>query len=281
MKKLSILIILMAAVVFRSAAQGEQLVVPLSEPGKPYSINVNLLFGAIKISAYEGKDIIIDAVPSGGEKKPASVNENRTTVTKKDDLSAGMKKISDGQRLSITAEEKGNKVSVNMEQWSRTKDLIIKIPQGSSSVKLSTINGGDIVAENLSGELEISNVNGSIYLNGITGSGVVNTINGNVKVVFKSINSSAPMAFTTLNGDVDVTFPATLKTDVKLKSDHGEIYTDFDIVIDKNQPKVNKSNAPGTYKVSIDQWIYGKISGGGPEVMMKNMHGNIYIRKAK
>jgi hypothetical protein len=33
--------------------------------------------------------------------------------------------------------------------------------------------------------------------------------------------------------------------------------------------------------LKIEDWVYGKIDGGGPEIMMKNMNGNIYIRRAK
>jgi len=29
------------------------------------------------------------------------------------------------------------------------------------------------------------------------------------------------------------------------------------------------------YSVKIEDWVYGKIDGGGPEMLMKNMNGNI------
>ncbi len=35
------------------------------------------------------------------------------------------------------------------------------------------------------------------------------------------------------------------------------------------------------YRINIEEWVYGKIGGGGPEMMMKTMNGNIYIRKMK
>ena len=35
------------------------------------------------------------------------------------------------------------------------------------------------------------------------------------------------------------------------------------------------------YQLKLDDWIIGKINGGGPEVLMKNMNGNIYVRKNK
>ena len=34
-------------------------------------------------------------------------------------------------------------------------------------------------------------------------------------------------------------------------------------------------------KLRLDDWIMGKINGGGPQILMKNMNGNIYLRKTK
>jgi len=89
------------------------------------------------------------------------------------------------------------------------------------------------------------------------------------------------MAFSTLNGNVDVSFPASAKSNLRLKSERGEIFTDFDIDIDKTQPKTELKKEAGMYQLKLDDWIMGKINGGGPEVMMKNMNGNIYVRKNK
>jgi DUF4097 and DUF4098 domain-containing protein YvlB len=110
---------------------------------------------------------------------------------------------------------------------------------------------------------------------------VANTVNGKVEVTFKTIDPKAPMAFSTLNGNVDVTFPASLKANVKLKSDRGDIYTDFDVVTEQHKPNVSRSGGSGMISLKIEDWVYGKIDGGGPEIMMKNMNGNIYIQKAK
>jgi hypothetical protein len=100
-----------------------------------------------------------------------------------------------------------------------------------------------------------------------------------VKANFKSVTAESPMAFTSLNGRIDVTFPSSAKFDVKLKSDRREIYSDSDV--DKTQPKANRVSKGGMYKVTVDDWIQSKVNSGGSEVMMKNMHGNIYIRKTK
>lgn len=271
--------------------QKEQLTVPLSEPGKPFKLNVGLVNGSIKVVSYEGKDIVIDVQSGSTTDKKArkagrdggvNVNVNvNTNVNNEKNNSGGMKRINAGNNFDVSAEEKNNRVTVHSDSWKGAITLTIKVPQSEAGLKLHTVNDGDIDVTNVNGELEISNTNGAIHLTNVSGSVVANTVNGSVVATFKSIDTKAAMAFSTLNGNVDVTFPATFKGNVKLKTDMGEMYTDFDIETDRSQAKVNRTNQGGMYRVSTDNWIYGKINGGGPEIMMKNMTGNIYIRKAK
>jgi hypothetical protein len=246
-----------------------QLTVPLSDPGKPYKLSVNLVSGSITVTGYEGKEIVIDAQADQDKKG----DENQTVN--------GMRKISGGNPLDLSAEEKSNRVSVHSQSTERPIRLTIKVPRDGCTLKLGTVNDGDIAVSNLDGEMEITNVNGSITLSKVSGSVVANTVNGDLVVGFLSVDPKAPMAFSTLNGNVDITFPVTLKANMKLKSDRGEMFTDFDLAVDKSQPKINRTNSGGMYRLTVDDWVYGKINGGGPEMLMKNMNGNIYIRKAK
>ena len=251
----------------------EQLTIPLTDPNKPGSLHVGIINGSIHVVGYAGKEVVVDAV--------AETNAGKKKEEKPDELANGMKRISTRGGLDLSAEEQNNKINLSSGgSMKRSVNLTIKVPQ-QFSLKVSTINHGDIVIENVTGELEINNVNGPITLTGVSGSAVANSVNGQLKATFKNVNSEAPMAFSTLNGNVDVTFPANAKFDVKLKSDRGEIFSDFDVDVDKSQPKASRSSKDGMYKVSIDDWVQGKVNGGGREVMMKNMHGNIYIRKAK
>ncbi|HEX4373957.1 MAG TPA: hypothetical protein VHZ50_11700 [Puia sp.] len=246
----------------------DELVVPLSNPGKPYTLKVGLVSGSITVSASTGKDIIIDVKSDGKAKGEMTTADN------------GMKKISKGSSYGVTAKEDDNIVNVSTDNPNEAVFLTLKIPQ-DVKLKLSTVNDGDITVNNIKGELEINNVNGAITLNNISGSVVASTINGDVITTFTTVDSKAPMAFSSLNGNVDVTFPSGAQYNMKLKSDRGEIYTDFDIAVDKTESKVSNTNHSGMYELKKDDWITGKINGGGPEVLMKNMEGNIYIRKAK
>ncbi|MDO3643254.1 DUF4097 family beta strand repeat-containing protein [Mucilaginibacter sp. L3T2-6] len=256
---------------YAQTAEKEQLVVPLSQPGRPYKLDVGIVDGSITVIGYEGKDIIIETK----EKDRGERQRNQHTRD-------GMHSLSTGRRADIQANENNNTVTVEGEAGRET-NLVLKVPQGDAALKLQTVNNGDILVSNINGDLELTNTNGGIKATGISGSVVANTVNGNVIVTFKSIDPKAAMAFTTLNGNVDVTFPPSLKANVKLKSDRGDIFTDFDVVAEEHKPTVsNKSTPKGKmYSLKVEDWVYGKINGGGPQLMMKNMNGNLYIRKVK
>lgn len=269
--KIAGLVLLSLMIATKSLAQSgstETLTVPLSSPGKAYSLKVHLVTGSIKVTGYDGKDIVINASPrTGDDEEGSKTSEN------------GMKRISTPGGFEITAKEADNTVTVNTGNPNRAVDLDLKIPQ-DVKLKLGTVNDGEVVVENVRGELEVNNVNDKITLTNISGSVVANTVNGDINVTFKTVDPKAPMAFSTLNGDVNVTLPADTKANLKLKSDNGDVFSDFDVDIDKTPAKIDKTTEPGLYKIKKDDWVNGKINGGGPEMLMKNMQGNIYVKKA-
>jgi hypothetical protein len=259
--------LLIGSTSYAQSGSTEQLTVPLSSPGKQYSLKVHLVTGSIKVVGYDGKEIIINVTTRGGDEEGSKTPEN------------GMKRISSPGGYEVTAKEADNTVTVNTGNPSKALDLELKIPQ-DVKLKIGTVNDGEVRVENVKGELEVNNVNDKITLTNISGSVVANTVNGDVDVTFKTIDPKAPMAFSTLNGDVNVTLPADTKANLKLKSDNGDVFSDFDIDIDKTPSKTDKTTEPGMYKIKKDDWVYGKINGGGPEMMMKNMQGNIYVKKS-
>lgn len=274
MKKISIVRLFLPVILFsiHAVAQDshqEQLTVPLSDPGKAFKLNVGLVDGSITITGYDGKDILINGETDSKKNK----NESSESA-------GGMKRLN-ANSLSIVAEEKNNQVNIHTDRPNKTIHLSIKIPKGATNIKLETVNNGDIEVINVNGAMEITNVNGGIKLSDVSGSVVANTVNGDVVATFKSIDPKAPMAFSTLNGNVDVSFPGSLKANVKLKSDNGGIFTDFEIAVDRTQPAVERTTEGKMYKISVKDWVYGKIAGGGPEILMNNMNGNIYARKMK
>jgi hypothetical protein len=270
MKNTIYIIIFLSFFSIQAFAQNDQLeevVVPLSKPGSQGHLEVSVLNGSIIVTGTKGKEVIIRA--SGGDARPSRA---------KDEVD-GLKRVTNNS-LGLEVTERDNDVRIKTEAIHRIVNLEILVPQ-NFNLKISSVNKGNIEIRNVSGDFELNNVNGSIIMENISGSALANTINGKIKAVFTDWNNKSPMAFSTLNGEVDITLPANAKFTAKFGSDRGEVYTDFEIVKEKTQPVVNKKSDGGLYKVTIEDLITGKVNGGGPEIMIKNMNGNIYVRKKK
>ena len=250
----------------KTRAGSDRVSVTLSDPSRPATVKAGLIAGGITVKAYDGKEIVVEA--------HARKNDDS------DQEGNGPKRISVAS-TGLTVEEENNQVNINTESFSRPIDLTISVPV-HTSLHLRAINEGDIVVTGVDGEMDIDDVNGSVTLNNIAGSAVAHALNGRLLATFTRINQK-PMAFSSLNGDIDITFPADLKANVSLRSDRGDVFRDFDVQLQASsaQPIVEDSRGHGgKYRVKIDKTVRGTINGGGPEFQFTNFNGQIYIRKA-
>ena len=238
----------------RLMAQGDrQLVVRLSQPGKVFTLNVNIGRAAINVTGYNGKDVIV------------GIDTDETKGREK---------------VDVTAHEKNNEVTIEAPDRKKVR-LNIKVPQTQGIFKLSSVNGGRIMISDVTGNLEIQNKSGGISALNISGSVIASTLSGRITVSFKNVDPGVPMAFSTVSGGINISFPADLKANLKIRSDLGKVYSDFDLVGDAAHPKVLRDEKDGACHLSVDDWIYGRVGGGGPEFLVKNTNGIIHIYKTK
>ncbi len=269
MKKTTTLIIgilIAAYCMAQESGFSEKFTIPLTSPGERAHIKLDQVQGDIKVSAYNGKEVIIIAQSSG-----QSIQHGHD---KNEEVPPGMKRIA-STGIELRAKEQNNEIEINTDSWKTRVDIEMKVP-ANCDLYLHTIHG-DIEVNGVHGVMDISGINGAIRLANIEGSVVANTVNGEVKANLLKTEPNEPMSFITLNGNVELTLPARIKATTKMKSDQGEIYTDFEMAMERS--KTNVKREEGQYEVAINKWVYGKINGGGPEYTLKNMNGNIIVRK--
>ncbi len=274
MKKSVFILTLLGAGLAWPQDTGDRITVPFSDPSRPHTLKVNLINGGITVKGYDGKEAIIES-HSGSDEEREHRHERPPHGAE------GMKRITN-TAMGLTAEEEDNVLSIGAHPGHNV-NLVIQVPV-NTSLKLSCINDGDIAVDRISGEVEVNNTNGGVKLTNVSGSVIAHALNENVVVKLNQVAPDKSMSFTSLNGDIDVTFPPDTKARVKLKTDNGEIYTDFDIRLDAGgqKPVIEDGRANhGKYKVRVDHAMYGTINGGGPEFQFQTFNGNIYIRKAK
>ncbi|WP_299625977.1 DUF4097 family beta strand repeat-containing protein [uncultured Tenacibaculum sp.] len=267
MKAIKIIISVFFFVVSQLTAQ-ETVKVPLTDASKPGFLKVKILNGSIKVKGTNTKEVLITA----SLRKEGSYRNKRKIVKKKLE---GLKQISN-TGLDFSVKEYNNAIDVDSDR-NGTTDFEIEVPK-NFSLKLSTYNSGEIYVENINGVMDVSNANGKITLRDISGAVSADALNQDITVNFIKVKPNTPMAFSSLNGDIDITFPKSFKADVRIKSERGDIFTDFDLKSKPVKTKVNRENSGKGYKVKIEKWIEGAINGGGPEILFKNYNGDVIIR---
>lgn len=280
---------------FTQDSATEKVTVPFSNPGKPGKIEVSNQRGSITVKGYSGQEVIVAATIR--EKKVGEEDEAQRDLRaderermagraeKEADQSqktTGLKKIPLPGSSGLTIEEENNTIEIRTSSIRQSVDLNIQVPY-STSMELSTLISGNIAIDGVRGDIDVSNMNGSIMLTAISGTVLAHSLNGGIEVVFKEITPGKPMSFSTMNGDIDLILPGSTKANLKMKTDYGDIFSDFDIKINPTPQKASEepTREGGRYRISFDKYYLGSINGGGPEYLLKTFHGDIMIRKAK
>jgi len=251
----------------------DRVSVPLRDPSRPGLVKVNLMTGGIVVKGYDGKEVIVEA----------RLREGKSSSKEKADKKAdGLKRI-DIATTGLTVEEEDNLVTVSTGPNGRTVDLTLQVPT-ATSLKLSCLNDGSIMVEKVEGEIEANNLNGSVTLTHVSGVVIAHSLNGEVLTQMDKVTPDKPMSFSTLNGEIDVTLPPDIKAKVKLETENGAIYSDFEIGLDRNPrpPAVEDGRKQGgRYRIEFPKGVVGSINGGGSDIHFKTLNGNIHVRKGK
>ncbi len=264
------------------AQKEEEYKLSFSNPDEPGFIHIEVFQGDINIEGYAGKEVILKNLPGKNEYMdvvPVIPEIPHDPEQKNEEISKeGLKKIKSSS-FDINVTEEGNKITIRSGAPMYYQNYEIKVPY-ECSFKISTVNG-NISVKDIKGELEINTVNGQVTLAKVAGSAVASTVNGTIKVGFKEVTPDSPMAFSTINSPIDVTLPSTTKATLKMKTERGEIYSNFDMDIKEEQEKTHKEYKHAYTETSWTKWTTGKINGGGPELVFKSLHGDIHVRKGE
>jgi len=270
----------------------DKVTVPFSNPGKPGFIEVHVQRGSITVEGYNGSEVVIEVILREskigtygfGDNVVDRIEKITGTLRKKEtgNKTEGLKKLALPGSTGLSVEEEDNRMEIRTRTMRNAVDLMIRVPF-STSLDLSSLMGGAIEVDKVKGEIEVSNMNGTINLKSVSGTVLANSMSGSIEVTFTEVNPDTPMSFTTMSGDIDVTLPPNTKANLKMKTDFGEIYSDFEIAVSQAPQKTetDPEEEDGRFRIAFDKYYLGAINGGGPEFLLKTMQGDILIRKAK
>lgn len=134
-------------------------------------------------------------------------------------------------------------------------DFELRVP-AETSVSARTVTDGSIVVERVRGHIDAAHVNGKVTLVDV----------GEARAV-------------TVNGDVVVRARAGFAADLTVKTNLGEIHSDFEVSY-QPQEAVIETKA-GRRIVRAGNSTALRIGAGGPSMSLETLNGNIEIRRAR
>ena len=234
-------------------ADPNRLTITLSDPDRPATVQVRALQSDITVNAYAGRDVIITADDDVFTPNPDA---------------QGLRRLTAGGGFVV--DEENNVVSIRSSNRFDSTNLSIQVPTRTNLQIESTFGGIDI--EGIDGDIEVTGMNDNITLTNIAGSVVAHSQNGDLQVTMTRVTPDKPMAFSSVNGSVDVTLPASTRANLSMSTINGDVYTDFDIEIEsQGDPRIFQPNFLG-------QNITGTINGGGPVFELQTVNGSIFVR---
>src|SRR3954447_3178020 len=256
---------------FAQESAGQRVVVPARNTTHPRVVKASLLNSGITIKTHAGKDGIVESVASGTRERERERERERT----RERVPEGMRRI-DLPVGGFSVEEEDNVISIR-SGVSMSGNLVVSVPV-DTSVQLRSTHGS-IVVDGLHGEVDAQSTNGRVELMNISGTIVAETTNGSIRASLDRVDPAKPLSFSSTNASVEVTLPADLKANLKMRSFNGSIWSDFDMKVSGAQPVQSSGGSDAKFQVKFDRTMYGTINGGGVEASFSTLNGRIVIKK--
>jgi hypothetical protein len=226
-----------------------------SEPG---TLRAGVRWGRISVRGHDGYEVLVSArvIPENGRRYDRSLHD----------------------LINLRVEERNNIMDLRIDSelpGFYGVELEITVPT-QTRLELEMTGGGDIFVAGVSGVVDVANHNGSVELTELGSNAVVDARNGSITATFDAVDPELPMAFSTLNGSVDVTLPEGAAADLRIRHTYGGVESDFPLrTSDGRQVTADLAGLDkGETRV-----LSASLNGGGPRFDFFTANGTVYLRR--
>lgn len=243
-----------------SAAQAQEYRTKLS--GKDRKVVIEMQHGSeVTVEGYDGDELIIKG--DNAEEAPKRAEGLRPVYNS----------AVDNTRIGLAVTKEANTVRI-VKASRQDGHYTIRVPRSADVVyREMQWGGGNVVLQNLQGKLEVMMKSSDAKMLNVAGPVVASSTSGDITVRYTSLGTG-PSAITNISGAIDVALPTATKASLMMRTISGEVYTDFDMSMPKS------ANSSGLTQIG-GQTLNGAINGGGTSISLKNVSGDVYVRKAK
>ena len=142
----------------------------------------------------------------------------------------------------------------------------VNVRGATAGVSANSVSG-DVVLADVAGDIRLNSVSGDVRVSGATtGSIHANSVSGDVEIAIDQLSGSGDFDFSTVSGDVVITFPANLDATLEMSTVSGELTSDFPLT----------TNGGDRRRRNIEARIG---SGGGRTLKFNSVSGNVTLRR--
>lgn len=194
------------------------------------------------------------------------------------DRAKGLKPLSatgpENTGIGLSVIQEGNEIIISAA--SRNADdseYTIRLPKNIKlQADLNTWQAGDFYVKGMTNEVEAKSQSSDMVFVDVTGPIIAHSLSSDIEVVFTTLNQSTPSSISSTSGDIDITIPASTKGNFHMSSVSGEVYTDLDFEF-SNEKDLKRFGGGMSAKANLN--------GGGVEISLKSVSGDVFIRKGK
>jgi hypothetical protein len=141
----------------------------------------------------------------------------------------------------------------------------VNVTGATAGVSANSVSGS-VTLTDVSGEIRVNSVSGDVKVSGAsTGSIRANSVSGDVHIGIDQLSGSGDLDFSTVSGDVDISFPSNLDAVVQMSTVSGELTSDFPLT----------TQGDGERRRNIE----ARIGAGGRLLKFHSVSGNVTLRR--
>jgi hypothetical protein len=199
-----------------------------SDSSKPGTLKIHLSRGAVHIRGADQPDIAIESDVAPAQTKPRP---------------DGLRVLSAASGYAFAEKDNVATLDYGSNAW-QAAAFHVTVPR-NTRVIVNNALGGEVTCSDLTGDIEIKSLGGAVHLDDVAGGALVETMNGEIRARIRQLPANRPLSFTSMNGAVVIQLPADAKANVRLRTQNGEILTDFDA-----QALVTRTDIPADHAAS-------------------------------
>lgn len=240
-------------------------VVPISDSIQNPILLVFHSMGDIHVKGHQGNQIFAYTQENMPSLSELMGNQNKEEVFTY--IDKYQRKISVKQNNYIRIQQTDSLFQIETNALTLNKNLFILAP-GRSSVAITIRDLGNIMIQQIQGDVDAQTQTGSIYIEDVSGHVSANTVHGNIISDFSKQKQVKPLFLTALLGNIEVIVPRSSKNSVLVSSEMGNLFTNVEAI------NINASNSSHVKnrKINLD------INGGGTKFVLNTLKGDIYLK---